>query len=145
MPISKESGQVGDLIGGVLNPIIATIAALLTFLAFYIQYQANELQKRSIAVERIESRFFEMIKLHRENVSEMSIQGPSFETNNRKAFYTMLEELKYVYSLLEYDYWIKHEVNPNSDYFGKDLDLFKAAYVIFFFGVNEKYDKTTKY
>ncbi|WNH10546.1 hypothetical protein [Thalassobellus suaedae] len=34
-------GSLGDTVGGFLNPLIAISAALLTFLAFYIQYQAN--------------------------------------------------------------------------------------------------------
>lgn len=46
--ISKEKlapNEVGDTIGGILNPIIAFSASILTFLAFYIQYQANKEQR----------------------------------------------------------------------------------------------------
>lgn len=39
-------GVFGDAMGGVLNPIIAIGAALLTFLAFYMQIIANEEIKR---------------------------------------------------------------------------------------------------
>lgn len=38
----SKLGSLGDTIGGFMNPIIAISAALLTFLAFYIQYQANK-------------------------------------------------------------------------------------------------------
>lgn len=38
----ENFGVIGDAVGGILNPIIALAAALLTFLAFYIQKQANE-------------------------------------------------------------------------------------------------------
>lgn len=37
--------EIGDTIGGILNPIIAFCASILTFLAFYIQYQANKEQR----------------------------------------------------------------------------------------------------
>lgn len=38
--------EIGDSIGGILNPIIAFTAAILTFLAFYIQYEANKDQRK---------------------------------------------------------------------------------------------------
>lgn len=38
----SNTGAVGDTIGGLMNPFIAISAALLTFLAFYIQKQAND-------------------------------------------------------------------------------------------------------
>ena len=38
----SATGAVGDTIGGLMNPFIAISAALLTFLAFYIQKQAND-------------------------------------------------------------------------------------------------------
>lgn len=36
--------EVGDSIGGILNPIIGISGAVLTFLAFYIQYRTNKTQ-----------------------------------------------------------------------------------------------------
>ena len=38
---SKDVGLVGDTMGGIMNPFIAISGVLLTFLAFYLQYQAN--------------------------------------------------------------------------------------------------------
>ncbi len=39
-----ETGQIGDTIGGILNPFIALVGILLTFLAFYMQIKANQIQ-----------------------------------------------------------------------------------------------------
>ena len=44
--IKLEPNEIGDSIGGVLNPIIGILGIILTFLAFYIQYQANEFQRK---------------------------------------------------------------------------------------------------
>lgn len=38
--------EIGDSIGGILNPIIGITGSILTFLAFYIQYKANKEQKK---------------------------------------------------------------------------------------------------
>jgi hypothetical protein len=40
-----QPNEIGDSIGGILNPVIGFTACILTFLAFYIQYRANETQK----------------------------------------------------------------------------------------------------
>jgi hypothetical protein len=39
--IELTPNEKGDTIGGILNPIIGLMGVLLTFLAFYVQYQAN--------------------------------------------------------------------------------------------------------
>lgn len=51
-----NTGEIGDTIGGLMNPFIAIGSCLLTFLAFYIQFKANQqsikLFKASIKEER---------------------------------------------------------------------------------------------
>lgn len=59
---TEEIGLIGDTMGGTMNPFIAISAAILTFLAFWIQYKANEQQKRDLQVERFENKFYEMLK-----------------------------------------------------------------------------------
>jgi hypothetical protein len=39
--IELSPNEKGDAIGGIINPIIGLIGVLLTFLAFYVQFQAN--------------------------------------------------------------------------------------------------------
>ncbi|AXT19785.1 hypothetical protein D7030_01340 [Flavobacteriaceae bacterium AU392] len=57
-------GSLGDTVGGFLNPIIAISAAMLTFLAFYIQYQANiQVQKQFLKQQYDDSINFEYNKL----------------------------------------------------------------------------------
>ena len=74
-----NTGQIGDTIGGTMGPFVAIAVGILTFLAFWVQYKANEQQKADMKdqkdradIERTETRFFEMLRLHRENVNEMS-------------------------------------------------------------------------
>jgi hypothetical protein len=59
-----KSGQIGDFIGGVVGTIFSLSAFLLLALTFY--EQTNFSKK-----ERFESKFFDLLKLHRENVLEL--------------------------------------------------------------------------
>lgn len=58
------SGQFGDFIGGVVGTLFALSGTLLLFLNFREQVKEN---KRSA----FEASFFEMIRLHRSNISEL--------------------------------------------------------------------------
>lgn len=136
----SNSGQIGDTIGGIMNPFIALAGVLLTFLAFYIQYKANKQQKELFRQEldsnKFESQFYEMLRLHKENVNEISIKLTSDSLNGkellvqyeeirgRECFKYYLEELKIIY------YVVKKNLN--------DTDknrLMNIAYSIFFVGV----------
>ena len=39
-----DTGQIGDTIGGLMNPFIAIAGVIVTGLAFYMQYLANKIQ-----------------------------------------------------------------------------------------------------
>ena len=54
-----------------MGPIIAMIAAYLTFIAFWVQKQANELQRRDIKVERFNSNFYNLLNVHEQITSSL--------------------------------------------------------------------------
>ncbi|SHM88680.1 putative phage abortive infection protein [Flavobacterium saccharophilum] len=159
------TGQIGDTIGGLMNPFITLGGVLITGLAFYVQYKANELQRELFIInqkdskkqfqdqidhqneqyklQQIESQFYEMLKLHRENISEMKIEGYDFEefkqkegeetkflrrfeknTEGRKVFVTMKTELEFILQLYK-----KHNT--------LDKIGFEKCYRIFFSGIDE--------
>lgn len=59
-----QTGQIGDTIGGIMGPFVAMIAAYLTFLAFWIQKQANDAQRQDIKMERFNSNFYNLLSIH---------------------------------------------------------------------------------
>lgn len=88
-----KSGSFGDTFNGIIGPFIAFLVAILTFLAFWVQYRANEQQRLDIRdqhkrsdLESFESVFFELVRLHRENVQELSYT--SFHNGELKTGYT---------------------------------------------------------
>lgn len=78
---NDKTGAIGDTFG-IMNPIIAIAAALITYAAFLTQYKANEAmleenrnqRKESIKLNRkqqLVNQFYEMLKIHQENVKEL--------------------------------------------------------------------------
>lgn len=121
-------GTIGDAVGGILNPIIAIGAALLTFLAFYIQYQANIQVQEQFKIQQFESQFYEMISLHRANIDEMDIAS---KIHGRKCFVRMFQEFKYIYLNL-FEIYNENQVYKKKL---KPIDLCEITYYVFFFGI----------
>lgn len=69
-----DKGQIGDTIGGIMSPFVAMIAALLTFVAFWIQYKANVQQRQDIALERFERNLFEMLNAQEQIISGLILE-----------------------------------------------------------------------
>ncbi|RWU10565.1 putative phage abortive infection protein [Pedobacter chitinilyticus] len=84
--IYSLTGPLGDTLGGVMNPFIAIAGVIITGLAFYAQYsanksflEANKELKKQFKLQQFESQFYEMLKLHKENVNEMVIEGYQYD------------------------------------------------------------------
>ncbi|MDR6569939.1 putative phage abortive infection protein [Chitinophaga ginsengisegetis] len=156
----NDAGQVGDVFGGTVGPFIAWLAAILTFAAFWVQYTANEQQKSDLQDQKkaanlinFENRFFELIKLHRDNVNELQyIKEDSKETFVNRAVMKMIfkefiecyrEVKKFSNSKDPYDYFthkylsqlekIRAKNNIKAD--AIEMAIIDIAYCIVFFGV----------
>ena len=139
----NNTGQIGDTIGGILAPFIAIIAAVLTFAAFYIQYQANQIQIKNFQhqvdisnVQRFESKFIDLIKLHRSNVEDINIKN---KFKGREAFSELFYELRYTfYTLKKVIEDLPKGTKATDLGFKPDDDetIFKISYGIFFLGLN---------
>lgn len=69
-----ETGQVGDTIGGTTAPFVAMIAAYLTFVAFWVQFRANQNQRGDIALERFNTNFFNLLNIHEEITNSLEFE-----------------------------------------------------------------------
>lgn len=149
----SKIGPYGDYIGGILNPLIAVFAVFAAGFAFYAQYEANKQVQDQFKIQQFESQFFEMLRLHKENVNEMKITGydsviqetldnekkvvqivRSHNTKiieGRKVFVSMVVELISCYEFLE-------EINSTWRVRYDPVDLLKLSYRIFFFGSNSE-------
>jgi len=143
------TGQFGDFIGGVVGTFFALSGTLLIYLTF--KEQQNENRRISF-----ESSFFEMIKLYRENVSELKYRKYKNSDyviyENREVLREIFDEFiecyrevrKFSNSKKVEDYLsakyakrletITRKVNPNIDII--ELARIDIAYSIIFFGLN---------
>ncbi len=156
----KDTGQIGDTIGGIVGPFIAIIASVLTFIAFWVQFKANQQQKRDLQIERFESRLFSMLETHRNNVSEITISNPiwiesidnkgnttrssSVEiTTGRPALAIMYAELREMFQIVR-DYHQSADYQNGGGLKVSDQLIFETAYLLFFFGVGIETEEISK-
>ncbi len=143
----EKPNEIGDTIGGIMGPSVALLGALLTFLAFWAQYAANEEQRNQFIKallkqeddkkeQQFENHFFEMLRLHKENVNELSTvnffkRNGSFgylsdkPINGRQVFFEMNNILKSLFLKSTYAQTIT---------FNKTM--FIDSYKIFYNGLN---------
>ena len=79
----EAAGQLGAFVGGYVGPIFSLIGVFLLFMTLKSQSKASEL-------DHFENRYFELLKMHRDNVSDLQIQG----AHGRKLFVLLLRELR---------------------------------------------------
>lgn len=115
------TGQVGDFIGGVIGTIISAAG-------FYFLYLTFNEQRTSFERERLESKFFDLIKLHRENVAEMKFDGTKLKEDEDSLFIeNTIYEGKSVFKVIFNQFIIcKNELNP----FFKKEKMFRPEYEV---------------
>lgn len=145
---NETTGQVGDFIGGFIGTIIATAG-------FIFLYLTLKEQRSSFQTERFESKFFELLKLHRDNVNDLKYtkcinkKDRTFENREvmREIFFEFIDCFKEVkkiskkdtvddyftddYKKILEDIIMRNKIAVNIT----DLALIDIAYSIVFFGV----------
>jgi hypothetical protein len=136
----QNTSAISDTIGGITGSIVGFIGVILTFLAFYIQFQANQVQvkalneqkesaqqqEKQILLQQFENIFFELLKLHRENVSELSYR----DNEGRNVIIKIVNEFFEILKALA-------DTDIIRDNHLDEQDLANIAYTILFFGTDE--------
>lgn len=135
----SNTGQIGDTIGGIMSPFVGIIAAVLTFMAFWIQYKANEEQKNAIqenreelkaqqnryAIDKFESKLELLLKTYQNCVDNLQYN----KLSGRHVFAELLDDLKLTYELVEYSYvkWFSSGCKHNRKEYDDDVRSFHVA------------------
>ncbi len=130
------SGSLGDTINGIFAPLIGGLAVITTFLAFIAQYDANQKITDQFHKERFENKYYEMLRLHKENVNEISLNLNNENQQGRKAFVLLFKELRNIYGTYK---GYNEKTNLLSDISSesqKQEILLRIAYNHMFYGVD---------
>lgn len=142
----KETGPIGDTIGGILSPFIAILVGYLTFEAFRMQYEANVLhredkvnEKLAKERERFDNRFYTMLDTLRTNSLGVRLSN---DITGKDAFRVLIAEFFVSYFVVKQAY-LKYKPNAPEDvdaflstFRGDEEDrmLTRIAYGLFFYG-----------
>lgn len=157
-----DTGEIGDTIGGIMGPFVGILAAVLTFMAFWIQYKANEAQRDSIndnkveikkqqhryEIGRFENQWLSYLEIYKETVQTLQYAN----ITGKRVFKELLEELALIYELVEYGYaqWIANQFKHGTPEHQESVNSFitillnddkalrefftETAYTLFFYG-----------
>lgn len=150
-----STGQIGDFIGG-------TVGTILTALSIILLYKTLQEQRKSFNKSQIESRFFELLKFHRDNVNEIEFEyylsnDSSRLVKGRHFFVTANKQLEYAFEEFEYFFKSKklgindiyeskylNELKQNKTLISRKFDDFSLlakidiCYLILFLGVSKE-------
>lgn len=122
----EDTAAIGDTIGGIMSPFIGISGVIMTGIAFYAQYRANEMVRNQFELQKFENQFHEMLRLHKENVNGIEIQKNDSNSviKGRSVFYEMKKEFTTAL------YIVKNLI--------QNIDDIKKVYDIFFWGLNKE-------
>lgn len=112
-----QAGPFGDFVGGYIGTIIFTLSVVILFVSYCNQRSTNQ-------QTAFETRFFELLRYHRENVVDIEIETKK----GRRAFVSMIREFRMVLKLVNK---INEEMNTQLT---QDRTI-NLAYLAFYYGV----------
>lgn len=82
------AGQLGDFVGGYIGTVFALISVVLLFATL-------KNQRRAAQEQNFETKYFELIKMHRDNVAELYLQ----DTYGRRIFVLLIREFRCILAI----------------------------------------------
>jgi hypothetical protein len=114
---SDNAAQFGDFVGGYVGTGFALVSILLLFITL-----SN--QRHNAAFAHFEAHFFELLKLHRENVAEIQLQ----RAYGRRIFVLLVREFREIHK-------VATEVAMTRGFFLSPRDRFVISYNVLFYGI----------
>lgn len=131
----SETGQIGDTFA-IMNPFIAIVAAVLTFVAFWTQYKANKEMLENNDKQQEERQFYEMLKIHKDNVNTLKmdalINDREITVNGMLAMRLIRIEFTNIFLLVLFE--LEQKKSIDQTFVIDKNQAFHDAYEIFFRG-----------
>jgi len=118
----SATGQVGDFIGGIVGTLVATFSIVLLYKTLTAQRESSTSQANEFAKSQNESRFFELLRIHRDNVSEIDFEYTEKNRNkiakSRHFFVVAHKQLEFAFT--EFDAYVNYHKLFISDMYEDD-------------------------
>ncbi|SFW74226.1 Putative phage abortive infection protein [Sinomicrobium oceani] len=122
----ETAGQLGDFVGGYIGTIFALISVVFLYSTLKNQREASQ-------IEKFENKYFELIKMHRDNVAEIGI-GEDF---GKKIFVILIREFRSIEVIT------KEVAEKTKQNFTRE-QVFIVSYYALFFGVGPNSSRMLK-
>lgn len=121
------AGQLGDFVGGFIGTFFALVSVVLLFSTLKSNRESAELLS-------FETKYFELIKMHRENVVEIEVQG----VFGRKFFVALVREFRSILTIVK-RVAARHDQNLSQE------RLIHVSYYCLFFGTGPNSSRMLKH
>jgi hypothetical protein len=122
----ETAGQLGDFVGGYVGTIFLLVSVV--FL-----YSTLKSQREATAFEKFETKFFEMIKMHRDNVNEMALGSDQ----GKKIFVRLVREFREILNTV-------NQVAKKESVDLSSVDKSIISYLTLFYGVGPNSSRILK-
>jgi hypothetical protein len=128
----EGASQLGNFVGGYIGPILSLLGVLVLVATFRSQRELSEKQS-------FENKYFELLKMHRDNVGEIEIRNASGDrsASGRKLFVLMLREFRAALKIIS-------ELAQSSQITLTQEELIHLAYYCVFYGVGPNSSRMLK-
>jgi hypothetical protein len=149
-----DTGQIGDTIGGIMNPFIGIASIIVMFLAFFMQYKANQIQinsfkdqkeqfntelteqKKQFEKNQLENHFFKMIDYYVNMVNAIKIKHidntKKEKIEGKRAFVIIRLQLIELLKVVE-------EINLKLNLNLEKKDIIDLAYLASYYGIDKQW------
>jgi hypothetical protein len=122
----ETAGQLGSFVGGYVGAIFALIGVVLLL-------STLKNQRVAFLQQNFENKYFELIKIHRDNVAEIALRGAS----GRRVFVLLLRELRCALEVVR-------EIAKTSKQHLSQREMLTVAYYCLFYGVGPNSSRMLK-
>ena len=122
------AGVYGDFLSGILGPLLSLVSIYLVVLTLREQRATTIEERDGEAVEAFQNKYYQLVRMHRQNVGEMQLRQKNRTIRGRKVFVSILGELELALSVVrEAVVGMNPPVSP--------LEQMQIAYYVVFFGI----------
>lgn len=121
---STNASEFGSFIGGYMGTLFALVSVI--FL-----YTTLRDQRRTSEIEKFETRFFELIRFHRDNVQEITLKTQ----NGKKIFVLFIREFREIMKIVKAVF-----KNDNLE----EKQIIEISYLTFFYGIGPNSSRILK-